>query len=98
MWGLGRPGPYRWRFYWGLYTKLKRQFRDYPPYGYYLYASKWDMMRPATHNLHKRMTKKGSPHSYDLYPGSHDWPEGWAQEYKDMLQKVFKNENPLSNQ
>ena len=38
------------------------------------------------------------PHSYSKYPGSHDWPEGWTQEYKDMLQKVFKNENPLCYQ
>jgi len=97
MWGWG-TGKYRLRFYSGLYPKLKRQYRDYPPYGYYLYASKWDMMRPATLKLHKRMSKKGYPHSYATYPGSHDWPEGWTQEYKDMLQKVFKNEDPLCHQ
>lgn len=97
MWGWG-TGKYRLRFYSGLYSKLKRQYRDYPPYGYYLYASKWDMMRPATLKLHKRMSKKGYLHSYATYPGSHDWPEGWTQEYKDMLQKVFKNEDPLCHQ
>ena len=98
MWGLGKPGPSRWRFYSGLHRKMRRQFRDYPPYGYYLYASEWDMMRPSTLHLHSRMSRKGYPHSYATYPGSHDWPQGWTQEFKDMLQKVFKNENPLSNQ
>ena len=98
MWGLGKPFPYRWRFYSCLYHKLDRQYRDDPPYGFYLYASQWDMMRPATLKLHKRMLKKGLPHSYAKYPGSHDWPEGWTQEFKDMLQKVFKNEDPLCHQ
>ena len=98
MWGWGKPCYTRRHFYWWLYPKLKQQFRDYPPYGYYLYASQWDMMRPSTVLLHKRMRNRGYPHSYEQYPGSHDWPQGWAQEYKDMLQKVFKNENPLCNQ
>ena len=98
MWGLGKPVPYRWRFYSGLYKKLRRQYREYPPYGFYLYAAKNDMMRPATQKLHNRMNQKGYPHSYAVYPGSHDWPQGWAQEFKDMLQKVFKDENPLCNQ
>ena len=98
MWGLGKPVPYRWRFYSGLYRKLRRQYREYPPYGFYLYAAKNDMMRPATQKLHNRMNQKGYPHSYAVYPGSHDWPQGWAQEFKDMFQKVFKDENPLCNQ
>ncbi|MBO6096260.1 MAG: esterase family protein [Bacteroidales bacterium] len=98
MLGISKPGRYRWRFYSCLHPKMARQYRDYPPYGYYLYASQWDMMRPSTLKLHYWMNKKGFPHSYSKYPGSHDWPEGWTQEYKDMLQKVFKNENPLCNQ
>ena len=98
MWGLGKPVPYRWRFYSGLYRKLRRQYREYPPYGFYLYAAKNDMMRPATQKLHNRMNQKGYPHSYAVYPGSHDWPQGWAQEFKDMFEKVFKDENPLCNQ
>jgi len=98
MWGLGKPVPYRWRFYSGLYRKLRRQYREYPPYGFYLYAAKNDMMRPATQKLHNRMNQKGYPHSYAVYPSSHDWPEGWTQEFKDMLQKVFKHEDSLCNQ
>ena len=98
MWGLGKPVPYRWRFYSGLYRKLKRQYRDYPPYGHYLYVGKADMMRPSTLKLHNRMLKKGYTHSYATYPGSHDWPDGWTQEFKDMLQRVFKHENPICNQ
>lgn len=98
MWGLGKPTPYRLRFYSGLYRKMKRQYRDYPPYGHYLYAGRKDMMRPSTFKLHNRMSRKGYAHSYVLYPGSHDWPEGWTQEFKDMLQKVFKHENPICNQ
>ena len=27
-----------------------------------------------------------------LYPGGHDWPDGWIDEYRDMLQRVFKDQ------
>lgn len=89
MWSIGHPSRYRWKFYHRLHGKLKKEFED-PPYGYYLYAGKMDMMRPATYDYHKYMTKKGYAHTYQLYPGSHDWPLGWVDEFKDMLQKVFK--------
>jgi enterochelin esterase family protein len=98
MWGASKPSPYRCRFYSGLNRKLKRQFEEYPPYGHYLYVGKWDMMRPQTLRLHNRMMDRGYAHSYATYPGSHDWPEGWTQEFKDMLQKVFKHEDSLCNQ
>lgn len=98
MWGLGKPVPYRFRFYSGLYRKLERQYRDYPPYGHYLYVGKSDMMRPSTLKLHNRMLKKGYAHSYATYPGSHDWPGGWIEEFKDMLQKVFKHEDSVCHQ
>lgn len=98
MFCLSKPNRYRWSFYSGLLSKMSRQYRDFTPYGYYLYASQWDLARPSTLHLHYWMNKKGYAHEYLKYPGSHDWPQGWSQEYKDMLQKVFKNENPLSNQ
>lgn len=90
MWSMSRPNPYRWKFYHKLHSKLKRQFQD-PPYGYYLYAGKWDMMRPSTVNYHHFMTNKGYAHTYQVFPSSHDWPRGWTDEFKDMLQKVFKD-------
>ena len=90
MWGMGKPGKYRWKFYHRLFPKLKVQFQDAPE-GYYLYAGKWDIMRPSTLDLHKKMEKLGYPHTYAKYPGSHDWHNGWIEEYADMLQRVFQD-------
>lgn len=89
MWSMSLPNRYRREFYHGLHRKLKDEFAD-PPMGYYLYAGKWDMMRPSTGNYHRYLLRKGYPHSYQLYPGTHDWPEGWTQELKDVMQKLFK--------
>ena len=69
---------------------MKKQFESAPPKGFYLYAGKWDMMRPATLKLHHRMTINGYAHQYTRYPGSHDWPEGWIPELKDFMQQIFK--------
>ena len=90
MWSLGRPSPTHRKFYGRLHGKMKRQFTEYPPKGYYLYAGTKDMMRPATHNLHKYMGKKGYPHTYTKYPASHSWANGWIEELKDVMQKIFK--------
>lgn len=92
MWSLGHPSVTRWKFYSRLHKKMKRQFEEYPPKGYYLYAGTWDMMRPSTNHLHMYMTEKGYPHTYKLYPESHDWPQGWTQELKDMMQRIFKEQ------
>ena len=69
------------------------QYSENPPEGYYLYAGKWDIMRPSTYRLHHYMTRKGYPHEYYRYPGSHDWKNGWIEEYQDMLQRVFKTQD-----
>ncbi len=90
LWGIGRPSLTRWRFYKGLRHKMKYQFENYPPQGYYLYAGMWDMMRPATHNFHMYMNKKEYPHRYWKYPSSHDWANGWIDELKDMMQRIFR--------
>lgn len=92
MWSLGHPSVTRWKFYSRLHKKMKRQFEEYPPKGYYLYAGTWDMMRPPTNHLHMYMTEKGYPHTYMLYPESHDWPQGWTQELKEMMQRIFKEQ------
>ena len=89
MYSMSFPNKYRWKFYHGLHRKMNRQFQD-PPKGYYLYAGKWDIMRPGTNNFHKYLLRKGYNHTYDIYPESHDWPQGWTQELKDMMQKNFK--------
>ena len=91
MWGLGKPNPYRRQFYGSLYKKMALQFADDPPQGYYLYAGKKDIMRPSTLRVHHHMNRKGYPHSYTRYPGSHDWTDGWIEEFQDMLQRVFKD-------
>lgn len=90
VWGLGHPSVTRFKFYGNLRRKMKRQFRDYPPHGYYLYAGDYDMMRPATHNLHMYMNKKNYSHHYSKYPSSHDWVDGWIDELKDVMQRIFK--------
>lgn len=90
MWCMSKPSPYRRQFFGRLYSKLKVQFQD-PPQGYYLYAGKWDIMRPTTVKFHEKLEQRGYPHTYQKYPGSHDWPNGWIEEFGDMLQKVFKD-------
>ena len=93
MWGLGKSTTYRKHFYSNLHKKMGVQFGDNPPDGYYLYAGKWDIMRPATLKVHFFMNRKGFQHSYFRYPGSHDWKKGWIDEYQDMLQRVFKKQD-----
>ena len=90
MWSLGRPSLTRWKFFGHLRGKMKRQFTEYPPQGYYLYAGAKDMMRPSTHRLHMYMYKKGYPHQYSKYPGSHSWAKGWREELKDLMQQLFQ--------
>lgn len=90
MWSIGKATPYRREFYGNLHKRMKLQYGNNPPEGYYLYAGKWDIMRPSTLKLHYYMTRKGYPHEYFRYPGSHDWKNGWIEEYQDMLQRVFK--------
>jgi enterochelin esterase family protein len=92
MWGIGHPSATRWKFYGKLHGKMKRQFTENPPKGYYLYAGTKDMMRPATHSLHKYMEKNGFPHTYAKYPASHSWANGWIEELKDVMQRIFKEE------
>ena len=90
MWSLGRPSLTHRKFYGGLHKKMKRQFQENPPQGYYLYVGKWDMMRPATHTLHMYMYKNGYPHHYSTYPASHSWAKGWREELKDLMQQLFR--------
>ena len=90
MWALGHPSITRFKFYGGLESKMKKQFESAPPEGFYLYAGKLDMMRPATLKLHHRMTINGYAHEYTRYPGSHDWNNGWIPELEDFMQKIFK--------
>lgn len=97
MWALSRPNNYRRDFYGHLSAKMTEQFEAYPPEGFYLYAGEKDIMRPATLKLHKKMEKRGFPHTYTEYPGKHDWPDGWIDEYCDMLQRIFKPEQPEQN-
>ena len=89
MWSLGHPGITRHRFFSHMRSRMKVQFQD-PPKGYYLYAGTWDMARPSTERLDRFMTRKGFPHVYTVYPGSHDWPTGWKEEFKDFLQHAFQ--------
>jgi len=92
MWSLSRPTPYRKKFYGSLRKKMRLQYGgDNPPNGYYLYVGKRDIMHPSTFHLHKYMTQKGYPHDYSVYPGGHDWKNGWIEEFQDMLQRVFKD-------
>ena len=59
-------------------------------------------MRPSTLSVHRYMNRKGYSHDYWKYPGSHDWHNGWIEEYADMLGRVFKpttcNEDSVCNQ
>ena len=95
MWSLSKPSPYRRDFYGKLHQKMGLQYADNPPDGYYLYAGKWDIMRPSTLHLHYYMSRKGYEHQYTRFPGSHDWKNGWIEEYQDMLQRVFKSQTKL---
>ena len=90
MWGMSKPSSYRLRFYSGFRRKLRTQFAD-PPEGYYLYVGRKDIMRPSTSRIHRDMNRHGYPHNYAIYPGSHTWKNGWIDEYRDMLQRVFKD-------
>lgn len=90
MWSIGHPSITRRKFYGHLHRKMKRQFEQYPPKGFHLYAGQWDMMRPATHNFHMYMKKKGYPHQYSVYPSSHDWVNGWTEELKDFMEQIFR--------
>ena len=90
FWASGQKHAYNKAFYGGLKQKIKNEFGSEPPSGYYLYAGKWDLTRPSTLRFHKWLNRKGYSHSYTKYPGSHDWPDGWTQEFKDMFQKLFK--------
>ena len=90
MWSIGHPSHTRRKFYGHLHGKMKRQFKECPPQGFYLYAGQWDMMRPATHNLHMYMKKEGYPHQYYVYPSSHDWKNGWTEELKDFMEQIFQ--------
>lgn len=90
MWSIGHPSITRSKFYGHLHRKMKRQFEQYPPKGFHLYAGQWDMMRPATHNFHMYMKKKGYPHQYNVYPSSHDWVNGWTEELKDFMEQIFR--------
>ena len=93
FWTAGKNHAYRKAFYGDLHGKMAREFRDSPPSGYYLYAGKWDLARPATLHHHQYMIRMGYPHHYAKYPGSHDWPNGgWADEYCDFLQKIFQED------
>lgn len=90
MWSIGHPSLTRRKFYGNLHRKMRQQFAVHPPRGFYLYAGQKDMMRPATHNLHMYMNKKGYPHLYSKYPGSHSWENGWIDELVDMMQRIFR--------
>ena len=97
-WGLGRNRGYRKLFYGHLYRRMATQYASNPPLGFYLYAGKQDIMLPSTLRIHHRMNKKGYQHEFHKYPGGHDWRKGWIEEYKDMLQKLFKDEDTNRNQ
>ena len=90
FWASGPKHAYNKAFYGGLKKKIENEFASEPPSGYYLYAGKWDLTRPSTLRFHLWLNRKGYAHSYTKYPGSHDWAKGWTQEYKDMLQRLFK--------
>ena len=92
FWTSGKHHAYYHAFYDNLKPKMAVQFRDYPPETYFLFAGKWDLARPSTLKLHRYMERKGYPHVYKKYPGSHDWPNGWIEEYKDVLPLLFRNE------
>lgn len=87
----GRHHAYYHAFYDNLKPKMKVQFSDNPPMTYYLFAGKKDLARPATARFHRFMNRKQYPHVYRLYPGSHDWPDGWIDEYRDVLPQLFKD-------
>ncbi len=97
-WCMGIDKGYKKQFYGHLYKRLAEQYATYPPLGFYLYAGRKDIMRPSTARIHYKMERRGWEHEYKLYPGGHDWPNGWIEEYQDMLKKVFRNEDPVCNQ
>lgn len=90
FWSIGRPGYERGRFYHGIRRKMGRQYRESPPDVFCLYVGKWDMMRPPTVHFKSFMRRHGYPYDYFVYPESHDWPQGWTQELKDFMQRIFK--------
>ena len=89
-WCKGRDHGYKKQFYGHLYQKIGAMFTNNPPLGLYLYAGKWDIMRPSTGRIHHRMKYKDYSHEYSKYPGGHGWHKGWIEEYQDLLKKVFK--------
>lgn len=97
-WCKGRDHGYRKLFYGHLYQKMAAQFADEPPLGFYLYAGKWDIMLPSTQGIHHRMKRKGFSHEFSKYSAGHGWNNGWIEVYKDMLKKLFKNEDTNRNQ
>ena len=90
MWCMGWPNKYWRQFYTRRGSKFRIQFQD-PPKGYYLFAGKWDMMRPSTVNFHKYLRRNRFPHTYVRFSGSHDWKNGWIDEYVYMLERVFRD-------
>lgn len=90
MWCLGKSTPYKKQFYSNLYQKMAVQFSQSLE-GYYLYAGEQDIMLPSTEDFHDKMNQRGFRHHFFLFPGGHDWKDSWVEEYKDMLQRVFKN-------
>ena len=93
FYATGKNHAYRKAFYGDLHKRMAVEFNDYPPCGYYLFAGKWDLARPATLRHHYYMNRKGYEHVYKKYPGSHDWPQGWVQEYKDVLPLLFREDD-----
>lgn len=87
---LGFPNKEYMKFYTRMPSKLRKQFQD-PPRQYYLFAGKWDIMRPVILKYHRFMNRNNYPHIYKKYPGSHDWVNGWIDEYREMLQAAFKD-------
>jgi putative tributyrin esterase len=43
-----------------------------------------DILRPANRKLTKELAKAGIPHSYEEFPGDHDWPY-WEAHIEDSL-------------
>lgn len=85
----GKHHAYYHAFYDNLYDKMAVEFGENPPCGYFLFAGKNDLARPKTLKHHRYMEKMGYPHSYEQYPGSHNWKGCWIPEYRDILPKLF---------
>jgi hypothetical protein len=88
-WSKGRDRGYKKLFYGHLFQKIDTMFANNPPLGMYLYAGKYDIMRPHTARIHRRMMKKGYAHEYRKYPGGHGWKKGWIDEF-DWLTPMTK--------